>query len=281
MPNLKLQLPDPAGVVFVHYLCQEFEEGEQILSLMLARGDDSIVHRWDVTSEESEINALEDYFAYLDKECRNLTTVHWNQGTSFFGLNHLNKRYNKAKIQKKPFNYHNPFNLSDYLINKYGDKYIGHPRLDKLADLNGFTGKRSTDKEKRTFADHRLLLIMKIYFTEFRGELKIQHNPLNTERTLADYILHHKDEIIAYLQIELFQQKGKKVAVVIYALKELSLIDFHERKEFYDVLRKLLGDIGSNESLNKILRYQLTQHDHTTQEGIRTQMLKIKHYLNP
>lgn len=59
MKTNKLTVPAPSDVVFVHYLCQDFDDGEGILNLMLAKGNDSIVHRWDIKSEESEMKALE------------------------------------------------------------------------------------------------------------------------------------------------------------------------------------------------------------------------------
>jgi len=275
----QINLPNPSDVVFVHYLCQEFEEGERILNLMLARGENSFIHRWDIPDPDSEPKALEEYFSFLDKECKNLITVHWNQMASYYGPSHLNSRYLKLTGKKSGFKYHNSFNLADYLINKYGDKYISHPRLDSLASLNKFSGVRETEKDKRTFPDQRLLLIMKIFHAEFWGELKIQKHLLNTDKSVADYLTSHKEEILGYLETELFKQKGKKVAVVIYALRELSLIEIQERKDLYDALRKILGDIGTDESLNKIMRYQITQLDYSTQAAIKAQMQKIKHHL--
>lgn len=280
MKKNNISLPDPKEVVFVHYLCQEFDTGDKLLNLMLARGKDSIVHRWDITTPESEALALEEYFSFLNTECHGLRVVHWNQGVSYFGLSHLNTRYASLTGKKPNFKYHDPINLADYLIQKYGDKYISHPRLDSLAALNGFNGKRETEKDNRTFPDKRMLLIMKIFHADFRGELKIQKHPLNTEKTISDFIISHKEEITEYLQTELFKQKGKKIAVVLFALKELALIEVSERKELYNALRLLLGDIGTDESLNKYLRYQLTQLDYSTQEMIRVQREKINHILS-
>lgn len=279
MSKTKEQLPDPDGVVFVHYLCQEFEVGDRILNLMLARGDDSQIRRWDVTSDKTEAKALKDYFGFLESKCKGLRAVHWNQCASYFGPAHLNARYKALTGTDAGFGYFNPLGLSDFLIRKYGDKYIAHPRLDSLAALNNFVGIRETSKDARTFPDQRLLLISKIYHAEYRGELKIQKHPLNTEKTIEDFLVSHKEEIVEYLKTELFKQKGKKVAVVIYALKELSLIDVSERRELYNALRKLLGEIGTDESMNKVLRDQITQLKYSTQEEIKLQMGKIEQYI--
>lgn len=280
MTKSKLQLPDPASAVFVHYLCQEFEQGDRILNLLLVRGDDSVIHRWDITSVEKEAAALEEYFEFLAAKCKGLCVVHWNQCASYFGPAHLNARYTALTGTNANFSYQDPLNLADFLIRKYGDKYIAHPRLDNLAALNNFSGTSETGKNARTFPDQRILLINKIYHAEYHGELKILKHALNAEKTIEDFLVSHKEEIIEYLKTELFKQKGKKVAVVIYALKELSLIDVSERRELYNVLRKLLGEIGTDESMNKVLRDQITQHDYSTQEAIHAQKEKIKFFLN-
>lgn len=276
MTKNKWQLPDPEGVVFAHYLCQEFEEGDRIRNLMLSRGDDSVIRRWDVTSDKTEATALKDYFDFLEHKCNGLRVVHWNQCASYFGPAHLNARYKALTGTDAGFDYSDPLNLADFLIRKYGDKYIAHPRLDSLATLNDFVGIRETAKDARTFPDQRLLLINKIYHAEYRGELKILKHALNTKKTIEDFLVSHKKEVIEYLKTELFGQKGKKIAVVIYALKELSLIDASERSELYSALRKLLGEIGTDESLNKVLRYQISQLDFSNQESIKLQMTKIK-----
>jgi hypothetical protein len=280
MTKNEMQLPNPDSVVFVHYLCDEFGAGERIYNLMLARGDDSQIRRWDVTSEKTEAKAIKDYFDHIENKCRGLRVVHWNQCASYYGPAHLNARYKALTGIDAGFDYFEPLGLSDLLIRKYGDKFIGHSRLDALATLNNFTGIRSTSKDSPTFPDQRLLLISKIYFAEYRGELKILKHALNTEKTIEDFLVSHKEEIVEYLKTELFKQKGKKVAVVIYALKELSLIDVSERRELYNALRKLLGEIGTDESMNKVLRDQVTQLKYSTQESIRVQKEKIKRFLS-
>lgn len=280
MTKSKLQLPDPEGVVFVHYLCDEFEEGKRIFNLLLARGDDSHTRRWDVTSEKTEAKSLKEYFDFLENKCKGLRAVHWNQCASYFGPAHLNARYKALTGTDAGFDYYEPLNLADFLIRKYGDKYVAHPRLDSLAALNNFVGIRATSKDARTFPDQRLLLISKIYHAEYRGELKILKHALNTEKTIEDFLVSHKEEIVEYLKTELFKQKGLRVAIVIYALKELSLIKVIEKKEIYQALRKLLGNIGTDESLNKVLRNTNTQLDVAHQEALRAEIVKIKKYLS-
>ena len=279
MTKNELQLPDPDSVVFVHYLCDEFGEGKRIFNLMLARGDDSQIRRWDVTSEKTEAKAIKDYFDHIENKCMGLRVVLWNQCASYYGPAHLNVRYKALTGIDAGFDYFEPLGLSDFLIRKYGDKFIGHSRLDALATLNNFTGIRATSKDSPTFPDQRLLLISKIYFAEYRGELKTLKHALNTEKTIEDFLVSHKGEIVEYLKTELFKQKGLRVAIVIYALKELSLIKVIEKKEIYQALRKLLGNIGTDESLNKILRNSNTQLDLAHQEALRAEIGKIKDYL--
>ncbi len=160
-------------VFFVHYQCNDFNEGEQITALCIYSNG---------KAKEYSGNEAENIKEYADKVNelfnKGLFLVHWNQDRPNYGTDHINKRYFDLTGNHLELEYSNEINLAEWLIFKYGQNYISHPRLDNLAKLNEFYGIRETELGQRTFATNRVLLLTKIYFNALNNTLKTDATPI-------------------------------------------------------------------------------------------------------
>jgi len=162
-------LPHYEKCFFVHYQCDNFNEGESITALN--------IHSKGKGKEYTgnEVESIKEYASKVNKLLNEgLTLVHWNQDREYFGTEHINKRYKDLTGDNLKLDYSNNINLAEWLCDKYKDKYVQHYRLDNLAKLNGFSGVKETEDGQRTFASNRLLLITKIYCSAFSNTLKIE-----------------------------------------------------------------------------------------------------------
>ena len=231
-------LPQFEKCFFVHYQCYNFNEGESITTLNIySKGKGK-----EYTGNEAE--SIKEYATKIDELLNEgLTLVHWNQNSSTFGADHINKRFKDLKGDNLKLEYSNDINLAEWLIFKYGDRYISHPRLDNLAKLNGFNGVKETEFEQRTFASNRLLLITKIYFNAFSNTLKIeapQQAKAKTEFNFKEYALAYIFDLYANgKQIPVNKIEGglsKKLLMQI----GFELYQFDEKKDtFYRAVKEL------------------------------------------
>lgn len=170
---MKNELTPYDKVFFVHYQCDNFNEGEQITALCIYSNG---------KAKEYSGNEPENIKEYANKvnELLNegLFLVHWNQDRPNYGTDHINKRYYDLTGENLELEYSNEINLAEWLIFKYGQNYISHPRLDNLAKLNEFYGIREMELGQRTFATNRLMLLTKIYFNALNNTLKTEVTPL-------------------------------------------------------------------------------------------------------
>ena len=159
-------LPPYDNVFFVHYQRAEFDKGEQITSLCIYSQDKASKY------SGNEADSIKQYASKV-KELLNksLTLVHWNQNKPEYGTDHINRRYFELTRKKLGLEYTNELNLADWLIRRYGDKYVQHPRLDNLARLNNFLGIRELEQGSQTFATNRVLLLAKIYLNALKNSL--------------------------------------------------------------------------------------------------------------
>jgi len=270
-------LPPIEDVLFVHYHCDEFGDGDKIYKLTAVKGEDNMIHCWDADDEKSEINAIEGYYDFILTGNDRKTIVSWNQTFLNYGPSHINDRYYKLTGKKLNLIYHPHIELSNYLWNKYGNNYIEHPRLDSLARKNNFLGIRSKDYNDRSYISQRIMLIVKIYGCELKGELKVNSTPvIYPEKSFKDFLLNSNSGLKQMLYSEFKGRKGKSIAVILFAINELGLLSFNTRKELLEALRNEFGEIGSNESINKYLRYNLHQLDNDFQNKVRNLVFIIK-----
>ena len=168
-----IELPAIDEVFFVHYQCDNFEEGVKIYSLCI------YAKNYIEVFDGDEIKAIEDFCSKVESLCKEgLIPVHWGQNKPHFGVNHIMNRYQSLVNKAIELDYTNSINLSKYLVLKYGKDYIKHPKLDALAELNNFNGIRKNENGKKVFPTNRINLIAKIYLSVLQGNLKFS-NPDN------------------------------------------------------------------------------------------------------
>ena len=237
---MRKELPPYEEVFFVHYQCADFDKGEHITTLCIYSCG---------RAKEYSGNEVESIKAYADKvkelQNKGLILIHWNQDRPNFGTDHINKRYKDLTGKELNLEYLNDLNLASWLTVKYGDKYISHPRLDKLAELNDFSGIREKEHGQRTFPTNRLLLLAKIYLNDLQGTLK-------TEVETRNYKAKHY--VLAYL----FECNAKGESFPIGNKKELERIG-NERmgagkgNRFYKVFNEIINkDLNAENNLIEI-----------------------------
>lgn len=247
-------LPSYRSVFFVHYSCDKFDEGTQIYRLGIYAKDEMQEFCGD-----NEAEFIEAYSRRVTQLCtEGLIPIHWNQNTPVYGAAHIRSRYKELTGKDIELQYTNSINLSGWLIEKYGDDYISHPRLDNLAELNNLSGK-STEQGSRTFFSNRLILLSKIYCLELNNKLKTATSPLplqsskptKKEKEFPAFLIHkQKIKLAEALRTEFSTEKGKAIRLMIEALKvhTPSLIAYHDRekKALYESMKVYFNrDIAS------------------------------------
>jgi hypothetical protein len=160
--NIAQILSDPKSVYFIHYSCESFYDREgkgaprittiavrhmssaQTKSFSIYKcaqikrvSDSEIDGRYD----ELEKEMLQEFYRFLDKH-QHYRFVHWNMRDENYGFPAIEMRfkvlggYGAIEIHEEQL-----YDLSRILIGLYGSTYIGHPRLQKLMDLNHISDK--------------------------------------------------------------------------------------------------------------------------------------------
>lgn len=230
-------LPSYRSVFFIHYSCDNFDEGTQIFCLGIYAKDEV-----EEFCGENEAEFIEAYCQSVTQLCaEGLIPIHWNQNRPAYGAAHICSRYKELTGKDIELRYTNSINLAGWLIEKYGDDYISHPRLDNLAGLNNLRG-QSAEKGSRTFFSNRLILLSKIYCLELTNKLKTAANPLpllsskptkNAKKFPAFLIHQQREKLAEALRTEFYTEKGKAIRLVIEALKDHTptLIAYHDREK--------------------------------------------------
>ncbi len=88
--------------------------------------------------DELEKEMLEEYFEFA-KDHKDYTWIHWNMRDINYGFEAIENRF--LVLGGTPFRIKDDkkIDLARTLIDKYGIKYIGHPRLQKLLEKNNMT----------------------------------------------------------------------------------------------------------------------------------------------
>jgi len=104
-----------------------------------------------------------------------------------------------------------------------------------------------------------------------------------TRKTFFDYLIADnveiKNAIIEKLKEILRGKKGKQVAKVLCAMKEAGVIAYSdgERKSLYASMKVIFGNIGSDESINKLLRADWKNNENHKEGLIRSD---VEPYVN-
>lgn len=151
----------PDNVCVIHYSCESFYDRNDgtsprvtsIAARNLRSGQTSSfsIHQVAERDEEIAIDAISQNYDSLERQMlkefyefvgsrQNVLWLHWNMRDVNYGFQALEHRYrvlggqNVSEIQES-----NKIDLARVLIALYGVRYIGHPRLTKLVELNKIT----------------------------------------------------------------------------------------------------------------------------------------------
>ena len=276
-------LPSYRSVFFIHYSCDNFDEGTQIFRLGIYAKDEMQEFCGD-----NEAEFIEAYCRRVTQLCaEGLIPIHWNQNIPAYGVAHICSRYKELTGRDIELQYTNCINLSGWLIEKYGDDYISHPRLDKLAELNNLSGK-STEQGSRTFFSNRLILLSKIYCLELNNKLKTAANPLpllsskstNKAKEFPAFLIHQQREKLAEaLRTEFSLEKGKGIRLMIEALKAYNpkLIAYGDgdKMALYKAMKSYFNwNIGTYNSI-----FQYEYYAESNKESLELVTARIDHIL--
>jgi len=276
-------LPSYRSVFFIHYSCDNFDEGTQIFCLGIYAKDE--VQEF---CGENEAEFIEAYCHRLTQLCaEGLIPIHWNQNRPAYGAAHICSRYKELTGKDIELRYPNNINLAGWLIEKYGDDYISHPRLDNLAELNNLRG-QSAENGSRTFFSNRLILLSKIYCKELNNKLKTATTPLSLhpskpakkEKEFPAFLVHQQRLKLAEgLKAEFSTEKGKAIRLMIEALKDHTptLIAYGDREKMalYKALKNYFScNIGSYNSI-----FQYEYYPECNQESLELATARIDRIL--
>jgi len=276
-------LPSYRSVFFIHYSCENFDEGTKIFRLGIYAKDE--VQEF---CGENEAEFIEAYCRRVTQLCaEGLIPIHWNQNTPVYGAAHIRSRYKELTGRDIELQYTNCINLSGWLIEKYGDDYISHPRLDNLAELNNLRG-QSPENGSRTFFSNRLILLSKIYCKELNNKLKTATTPLSLhpskpakkEKEFPAFLVHQQRlKLAEALRTEFSTEKGKGIRLMIEALEAYTppLITYGDRKKesLYRAMKSYFNwNIGTSNSI-----FQYEYYPECNQESLELVIAKIDYIL--
>jgi len=85
-----------------------------------------------------EKDMLYEFFQFV-KEHRNFNWIHWNMRDINYGFEAIENRYRVLDETPVSIDSNKKYDLARILPNKYGLRYIGHPRFEKLVEKNRIT----------------------------------------------------------------------------------------------------------------------------------------------
>ncbi|WP_421803851.1 helix-turn-helix domain-containing protein [Flagellimonas sp.] len=187
-PREKLKaIKDP---VIVHYARSPFDDRRynEVWGLFIWHNDDFISYKVDSLKEEAEV-----IFAFKAElellKAKGGTVIHWNQTSNEFGPKHIANRYFDLTGRYLELDYgKDAINLAYEVIKIYGDDYVDHPRLDKLAQLNGWAWGTERHEPCPLFDHNRTALLVKIFYATLNGTLKTMNSEYR-ERLLRTELL--------------------------------------------------------------------------------------------
>lgn len=174
----------PENVCIIHYSCESFYnrlDGTSpritsiaVRNLKTAQTKSFSIHKFgelrslaanDLEShyDELEKEMLENFYTFVGEK-REYKWLHWNMRDENYGFHALELRakilkLGETKIQKIPDD--KKFDLSRILIGIYGKDYVGHPRLEKLMELNNIKNLnfKSGEKEASLFQNRNYIAL--------------------------------------------------------------------------------------------------------------------------
>lgn len=152
---------NPSNYFIIHYSCESFydiKDGRTpritsiaIYSVNTGQTDSFSIHKMaekchfsfeDIENHYDELEKimLNEYFDFMKSHSSNYF-IHWNMRDINYGFKAIEHRY--EVLGGKPYivDDSRKIDLSKLFIDKYGVKYIGHPRMEALLNLNNIKAK--------------------------------------------------------------------------------------------------------------------------------------------
>ena len=147
----------PNNYFLIHYSCEDFinnPEGKTsritsiaIKSIMTGQVESFSMHKTaelknialgEISEKYDEIekDMLEEYFAFLEKNGNNSYYLHINMRDINYGFKAIEHRGKVLGLSPFILADCQKIDLANLLKKRFGDKYISHPRLEKLCELN-------------------------------------------------------------------------------------------------------------------------------------------------
>lgn len=174
---------DAKNVLIIHYSCESFYDrpdgsSPKITSIAVRKLNDGQTRCFSIHKEAElqhlsfdkleekytilEKQMLEKFYTYVN-ENKDKTFVHWNMRDENYGFGAIELRFQILGGTPIVISDEKKVDLARLLVDIYGVGYIGHPRLQKLIELNHITdidflaGKKEADafNDKNYIALHR------------------------------------------------------------------------------------------------------------------------------
>lgn len=220
-----MQLPDYNKIAIIHYGCPSFNTNDDTIywiGIIHYQNGEKTYKLW----EGEEANILREYAKFLTQNSDKIY-IHWSMNSPKFGFHVFKQKAEEIEL-KYPVEPIEKIDLSEYLKTKYGNKYVHRSggRLNNLAVLNGFTGRKSKIEIKsRNDASDRLELLFSIIQAEKQSSLIVdKENILNPYPDLWNDKCY---KFFVYLWGNYIINKKTQANIlrVMYYLKELTKND--------------------------------------------------------
>ncbi len=128
------------NILILHYACTDINKSPVIVTSISIK-DYSLGQTFSFSFDEyeSESKLLSEFVKHMQKY-QNHIVVTWNQKSSTYGVQHLQRRCQELEASDKfPIKLENVIDLDDIFVAKYGRNYTKDPKLRNLAQLNEVT----------------------------------------------------------------------------------------------------------------------------------------------
>ena len=144
------------SILILHYACTDVTKSPVIITSISIK-DYSTGQTSSFSFDEfgNEKNLLSEFVKHV-KKYQNHIIVTWNQKSSTYGIQHMQRRCKELGVDEGfPIDLEQVTDLDDIFTEKYGRNYVDDPKLRCLAELNNITLKNFVDGigEIRLFED--------------------------------------------------------------------------------------------------------------------------------
>ena len=245
-------------ILILHYACTSVNVPPVIVTNISVR-DYSLNQTFSFSFDKygNEHHLLAAFLNYMRTQ-KNYLLLTWNQKSSTYGIQHIEERCNHYKIPLFPIKYNNVIDLDDSLVEKYGQDYAPHSKLDNLAKLNNismlgaesglfeielFKAKKYKRIENST--NRKVAMMADILRLSMKDSLKISKEKMSSSMLMAREF-HDLRNPVSHNVVELSPNLHKSL---IHELKTLQTKEKFKPGLYYIVWADLSGSTKSSEKL--------------------------------